>query len=1297
MVAATLAIVVGAVVILGYLTTYWPLTSLGSDQPAMSPVHALISIMAGTVLWLIAPAGARPARRWLGRTLALVVVGLSAWMLVSRVWSLDTPLEGWFAEPTGRPPAPPAKRSPMAFVLVGLSLVLLETDARRGHRPAQLFAAAAGILIGLTALETVLGVPSEYTEGNGVVVPAPTQICLLLLTVAVVTCRPAGLAVALFSSPRLGGHTVRQLAPAITAVVVLIGSVIAVMSRSGTPINGLVVTVAISMLLMTLYVVLLRVGLILDHADNRQRRLISELREQRDFNDTVLTALVEGVLTVAPDGTVLNVNERWSELTGFAAGTVLGIRPPYPWWPPGTEAERLVDVQTTLASEDRSELTTEIRRADGAKLTVLTTVCPVRSESGRPSLIIVTYRDLTERDREEAERRRMAQELDHFFQMSQDLLCIIDADGRLQRVSASWQRVLRYPVDDLIGRELTSLVHPEDVDEARARLHRLHRGSELEDQAESRYRTSDGDYRWLNWNASPADASGTIYAVGRDVTEPRKAHEAHARLAAIVESTADAVIGKNLDGTIVSWNPAAERIYGYPADRIIGQSLAVLFPPDARHQFDDIMRRVTAGETVYEPDATRVRSDGKLVHLSVTISPLRDSNGVVTGAASIGHDITSLRRAEKRFRQLLLSAPDAIIVADAVGTIRLVNQQTERMFGYTADELVGSNIDVLIPQASGQQYVKDRQAYMEAPDVRMVGHGEGQQICGRRSDGTTFPVEISLAPLDTDEGVLVSAAVRDITRRKKTEQALAAARDEALAAARVKSEFVAMVSHEIRTPMNGVIGLTRLLLDTPLAPVQRRYGESIRSSARALLAIINDILDFSKIEAGKITITPHDFDLGNLVEEVAHAAAAAARDKDLEIITYYPADLTDSVRGDEGRIRQVLLNLAGNAVKFTHRGEVTIRVDHDSAGDAHHQLTFSVADTGIGIHQDQVSRLFEPFTQADGSTSREYGGTGLGLSISRQLVELMGGRLEVESTPGQGSRFHFTLALDHAAGPARSPRRLRDELAERRLIIADSNATVRQFLAEHVDAWGMRAVTVSTADEALHQLVTAAGRGEPFHVAVIDHHEPELDAVALARRITADTAIPPLNCLLLSRDPSALENIPGADGIDIIAKPVGPSILFNHLVQQLEHRDSRAGAHPPAERSGAGHDRTRVLLAEDNEINQIVAVDTLDMLGYEVDVAANGAEAIQLAAEKSYQAILMDCQMPKLDGYQATAELRRREEPGRHVPIIAMTAGVLQEDRERAARAGMDDFLAKPIDPEALRATLERWTSASPG
>jgi len=655
-----------------------------------------------------------------------------------------------------------------------------------------------------------------------------------------------------------------------------------------------------------------------------------------------------------------------------------------------------------------------------------------------------------------------------------------------------------------------------------------------------------------------------------------------------------------------------------------------------------------------------------------------------------------LEDTERFFRSVLELAPDGLMVVDAGGTIRLANARCEQLFGQTREELIGRSVDTLVPEDVRPRHAALRESFHRAPSARDMG--PDRELRAIRKDGSQFPIEIGLSPLPArgDEGAQVAVSIRDVTERRQQETALKLARDKAEEATQTKSMFLANMSHEIRTPMNAILNMTGLALEADLPPKPHQFVSVAHSSARNLLGILNDILDFSKIEADKLDLDDAPFSLREVLEEVTETFRSVVIQKHVELITHALPDVPDRLRGDALRFRQVLTNLIGNAFKFTEKGEVLVRVETlPGAGDgtsAGVTLRVTVQDTGVGISAEQLARLFQSFTQADSSTTRKYGGTGLGLVISRRLARLMGGDLTVESTPNKGTTFFFTARLGVDAQSETPARILPAGVAERPVLIVEDTETSRDLLETLLRGWTIPPVSASTAEEGLALLErrNREGAPDPFGLVVLDWMLPGMNGLDAAARIRARPETRSLPIVMISAYAGKEEEARCVElGVNVfLPKPITASSLFDAVVEAQGARvhAARRALDAPLEREFDA----RVLLAEDNEANQMVAEEILSRLGIDLEIAGNGREALDRirAAPDRYDAVLMDMQMPEMDGLAATRALRK-ERYAR--PIIAMTANAMKADLDACLAAGMNDHIIKPIERRALVQTLRRW------
>ena len=655
---------------------------------------------------------------------------------------------------------------------------------------------------------------------------------------------------------------------------------------------------------------------------------------------------------------------------------------------------------------------------------------------------------------------------------------------------------------------------------------------------------------------------------------------------------------------------------------------------------------------------------------------------------------TELRKSEERYRGLVETQDELIFRRDANGNLSFVNDTFCSKFGVQRDDVLDGPFEFAIHEQDLPVYdaLKDE---LNAPPYRIRYDQRVRTLQGWRWVAwQEFAIRDEFGAIRE-----IQCAGRDITDRKNAEAELHEARQRAEEASRAKSSFLAAMSHEIRTPMNGVLGLTKLLLDTELTPEQQNYAQAVYDSGDALLTLINDILDYSKIEAGRLDLEARDFDLISTVERVGELMAPRATARGIEIATFIGPMVPIALYGDQGRLRQVLLNLAGNAVKFTERGGVSIGVDVvEETADAV-QLRFEVIDSGIGIAPEVQRTLFEEFTQVDNSASRRHGGTGLGLAISRRIVELMGGQIGVESRLGKGSTFWFTVALrKQSAGTAidRWP-----DLSGLKVLIVDDNTSTRRIAERQLLTGGAR--VESAANGAIgHRAMRDAAGTRPFDVALVSATLPDIQPVEFAEAVRADHSIGDVRLvtMLAAEERARVERL-RSNGYDAyMIKPMRQesllrriAIVCDRLAQDAADSGTDADIDLPNADDGHGY---RLLLAEDNEINKMLATLLLEKAGYEVHTVANGREAVDAVQQRGYHAVLMDVHMPEVDGLEATARIRALSDEANAIPIIAMTASATDEDRERCLAVGMNDFVSKPIDTDELMRTLTRWRQPTP-
>lgn len=936
---------------------------------------------------------------------------------------------------------------------------------------------------------------------------------------------------------------------------------------------------------------------------------------------------------------------------------------------------------------------------------------------------------------------------------------ITDPHGHIEWVNAGFERLTGYCLDEVRGRKPGSFLQgPEtDPDVIAMMRQRLEAGEGFHSEIVNY--SKNGIPYWLSIEVQPVrdDAGQLLHfvAIETDITEQKQMEhqlrESRERFELAVKGSNDGLWDWNICTGMVFYSPRWMEQLGYEPDELpptVETFDQLLHPADADRVWGDIESAHMGVTKEYSSEFRMRHKDGGWRWILSRGVVVMDENGDAIRMAGCHTDVTpqkrsaeALRQAEEKYRCIFENSTMGIFQTTPQGRYLSVNTALARIYGYeSVEDLLAS-----VTSIRRQVYVdpERRPQFVEA--VESAGEVADFESEIYRKDGSVIWISENARVVRDESGAVAyyEGTIQDITRRKTAEAGLLKAMEEADAARaaaeqiraaaerareeaeraredaeranRAKSQFLANMSHEIRTPLNGVIGMAELLLRRGgLNDQQLRYAQVIQSSANSLLSLINDVLDFSKIEAGKMELSTVETDVRTVVEDVAEMLAPRASGKGIEFLSQVSSVVPARLMADPDRLRQILVNLANNAIKFTEHGEVVVRVTCEQKPDREGRRTvrFSVTDTGVGIPADRMDRLFKSFSQVDASDTRKYGGTGLGLAIAKQLSELMGGTIGVESRVGEGSTFWFTARLAEVRSSHATARHLHANTAARikgaRILAVDDNPVYREILKEQFAGWGLAVTLAGNGNEALDQLRQAAQTGKPFDVAVVDMVMPGMNGAELAKQVVADPVVSTTPLLMLTSldNPFDPEQMRKAGFRAFLTKPVRQSQLFDAVVDALAADLPATGSESSTEQATVGSTQAsplkglRVLLAEDNEINQEVACELLRGYGCEVEVANNGQRALLAVTQKRFDVVLMDCQMPELDGFEATRGIRQLERAGRQfcdagrLPIIALTANAIEGDRQRCLAAGMDGYVTKPVDPDllekALRQTVRR-------
>jgi PAS domain S-box-containing protein len=1346
--AAWCALVGSAVLVIGWgFGVNWLKTVL-PGAPYMRVNAAIGLVIVGAALW--SKGSQRHFSAVAGGCVALIGVltfieyafGVNLHVDELAIGDRMPPVRGW-------PPGRMALTTAICFSLLGSGLAL--SGYRRTISAIQWLAIPVAGLSLAALIGYLYGVPNIYGLACYMNMPVHVALTLLVAAIALLFASPQHGVMRNIMSRGPGGAIARRLLPAAILVPPLLGW----LRWRGQQLGyydtafGLSIFAAANVFVFTV-LIWLNAG-ILNRSDDRRKQAMRDLRASEEQFRALFEFTPDAMIVTDEEGRLILINAQAEALFGYVRADLLGE--PVEKLIPHEARARHRDHRAAFAAAPRMRQMCALPvnllglRKDGGSLHVAVSLNSIRTPDGLRVVCIV--RDLAACDMAETTLRESEARFRQLADAMPQIVWTADPDGNVDYHNQRWFDYTGQTPLESLNLGWQPVLHPDDLANCIARRTRAFTAGEAYEVEYRFRRAADGVYRWHLGRAIPIrNSDGAIvhwFGTCTDIDDYKRAEQeirgawleikslndtlernvrertlqlrdSQERFRSLVEGVKDyAILLLDSQGRVASWTDAAERLLRYSGAEILGTGFSRFHTAeDLERGHPEEVLEAAARNGRFEEQGWRVRKDGSRFWAEVLITAMRDETGRLRGFSKITRDITErkrseeqIRQSEEKFRALLESAPDAVVIADGQANIVLINAQAERMFGYERQKMVGQPVDMLLTTRARADDAPRGETYKGS--ARSLRMGIGMQLNGLRKNGAEFPVEVSLSPIKTSEGTSVAAAIRDISERKLAERQLIIARQRAEEANRAKSDFLAAMSHEIRTPMNAILGMSELLAETNLNDAQRQYVQVFRRAGSSLLNLINDILDFSKIEAGRFDLEQTEFQLRDLVDQTVELVAPKAHAKGIAVASRLTPNLPDRFAGDAGRLRQVLTNLLGNAIKFTDTGEVVLAVDEPPAGPAGH-LEFSVSDTGIGIPEEQLETIFEDFKQGDCSTTRKYGGTGLGLAISRRIVERMGGTLTVASQVGEGSTFRFSLPLQPTPERREEPPEILD-FHGHRVAIIDRNATNRLNLLETLGGCGLEIQEYTSSEEALIHLIGMPPGPCPYSLVFIDTQvdsqadgglSPSNGFVTAARIREIFPALPVV--MLSSNDCPGEEARCRESGYAGYARrPVSRAGLLQLISKALECSCTAvsgpaARPEPEGSRGIANRGCLRVLVAEDSPDNRLLLELYMTSGHHSLTFVENGWEAVGQIAAGEFDLVLMDLQMPVMDGLTATRAVRAMElEKGsRAVPILALSANARPEDIESSLEAGCTEHLSKPISKRRLLAALDEYTRGLP-